>query len=45
MVDSMPSRSGESRPPTLEDLLNLCRQLNFAGANYLVIGGMTVIYH
>jgi hypothetical protein len=35
----------ESRPPTLDDLLALCRQLNAAGAKYMVIGGMAVIQH
>jgi len=33
----------ESRPPTLNDLINLCRRLNDAGANYMVIGGMAII--
>jgi hypothetical protein len=33
----------ESRPPTLEDLLFLCRKLNEAGARYVIIGGMAII--
>jgi len=33
----------ESRPPTVDDLVRLCRSLNNAGAKYLVIGGMAVI--
>lgn len=33
----------ESRPPSLEDFLSLCRDLNESGAKYLVIGGMAVI--
>ena len=33
----------ESRPPTLNDLVDLCRRLNDAGANYIVIGGMAII--
>jgi len=33
----------ESRPPTLNDLVDLCRRLNDAGANYMVIGGMAII--
>jgi RNA polymerase sigma factor (sigma-70 family) len=45
VVDSEASRKGESRPPTLEDLLRLCSRLNQAGAKYIVIGGMAVIYH
>ena len=37
------NRKKESRPPTLNDLINLCRRLNDAGANYMVIGGMAII--
>ena len=33
----------EARPPTLSDLVALCRRLNEAGARYAVIGGMAVI--
>ena len=29
----------ESRTPTLEDLIELCRRLNEEGAEYVVIGG------
>jgi len=32
-----------SRPPILEDLLSLCRELNARKAKYLVIGGMAMI--
>ncbi|HWQ92108.1 MAG TPA: hypothetical protein VN673_10580 [Clostridia bacterium] len=35
----------EPRPPTLQDLLLLCRSLNQAGAKYIVIGGWAVIHH
>jgi len=35
----------ESRPPTLADLLELCRNLNENGAKYIVVGGMAVIQH
>ncbi|MBI1861488.1 MAG: hypothetical protein HYR96_11280 [Deltaproteobacteria bacterium] len=35
----------ESRPPTLEDLVSLCRALNTRKAKYIVIGGMAVIQH
>lgn len=35
----------ESRPPTLEDLVALCRSLNAADAKYVVIGGMAIIQH
>jgi hypothetical protein len=33
----------ESRPPTVDDLIKLCRALNDCGAKYIVIGGMAVI--
>jgi len=33
----------EPRPPTLDDLVALCRNLNEAGARYVVIGGMAII--
>jgi hypothetical protein len=35
----------ESRPPTVEDLIHLCRELNRLDAKYLVIGGMAVNQH
>jgi hypothetical protein len=38
-ADSAP----DARPPLLEDLVSLCRNLNSAGARYVVIGGMAVI--
>ena len=41
-ADDHPS---ESRPPTVEDLVGLCRRLNEMGARYLVIGGFAVIHH
>jgi hypothetical protein len=33
----------EARPPLLEDLVALCRDLNLEGARYVVLGGMAVI--
>lgn len=33
----------EARPPLLEDLVALCRNLNREGARYVVIGGMAII--
>jgi len=33
----------ESRPPTLEDLVALCRRLNDEQARYVVVGGMAII--
>ncbi len=35
----------ESRPPTVEDLLELCKNLNQNNVAYIVIGGMAVIHH
>ena len=35
----------ESRPPTVNDLVGLCRRLNEVGAKYIVIGGMAVVQH
>lgn len=35
----------EPRPPTLQDLLLLCRSLNAAAAKYVVIGGWAVIHY
>jgi hypothetical protein len=31
-----------SRDPTLEDLVELCRELNAEGARYVVIGGFAI---
>lgn len=35
----------ESRPPTKDDFLNLCRNLNEKGVQYIVVGGMAIIQH
>ena len=43
MVDRNDDTAAESRPPTLNDLLLLCRELNVRGAKYIVIGGMAMI--
>lgn len=34
-----------SRPPTIDDLVALCRHLNEAGAQYVIIGGFAMIHH
>ena len=39
MADDRPPEELESREPTVEDLRDLCRELNLRGAKYLVIGG------
>jgi hypothetical protein len=42
-VDDQNDRAEYSREPTLEDLIQLCKRLNEAGAKYVVIGGFAVI--
>ena len=43
MVPEDAGEAAEARPPLLADLVALCRNLNAAGAAYVVIGGMAVI--
>lgn len=43
MVDTDDGAANESRPPTIDDLLHLCRELNARRAKYVVIGGMAMI--
>jgi hypothetical protein len=42
MEDDQPSEELESREPTVEDLRDLCRELNQRGAKYIVIGGFAM---
>ena len=43
VADDRPSNPElESREPTLEDLRDLCRELNQRGARYVVIGGFAI---
>ncbi len=35
----------EPRFPTLDDLRDLCRRLNAAGAKYVVVGGWAMVHH
>jgi len=43
MANDRPSTSSlEPRQPTVEDLLDLCRELNQRGAKYVVVGGFAV---
>ncbi len=42
MADDHSSSELESREPTVEDLRNLCRELNLRGAKYVVIGGFAI---
>jgi hypothetical protein len=45
MDDANVDPAPEPRVPTVDDLLLLCRLLNEAGAQYIVIGGWAVIQH
>lgn len=41
--DDHPESPGlESREPSVEDLVELCRRLNSAGARYVVVGGFAI---
>ncbi len=42
MADDRPSDDLESREPTVEDLRDLCRELNLRGAKYVVVGGFAM---
>lgn len=42
MADDMPSNELTSREPTVEDLRDLCRELNQRGAKYVVVGGFAI---
>jgi hypothetical protein len=42
MADDNPSKELAPREPTVEDLRNLCRELNQRGALYVVIGGFAL---
>ena len=42
MADDRPSDDLASREPTVEDLRDLCRELNARGARYVVIGGFAM---
>jgi len=42
MADDDPSNGLASREPTVEDLRNLCRELNQRGAKYVVVGAFAM---
>ncbi len=42
MADDHPSNELESREPTVQDLRDLCRELNQRGAKYVVVGGFAM---
>jgi hypothetical protein len=42
MADDCSSNELESREPTVEDLRDLCRELNLRGAKYVVVGGFAI---
>ncbi|KAF0145713.1 MAG: hypothetical protein FD156_688 [Nitrospirae bacterium] len=35
----------DPRPPTIDDLVSVCKKLNDAGARYILIGGFAVNYY
>ncbi len=43
MENDLPPQELEPRQPTLEDLRDLCHELNQRGARYLVIGGFAMM--
>ena len=40
--ETVTNEGAESRQPTVEDLLELCRELNRLGARYLIVGGFAI---
>ena len=44
-MDPENAHPAESRPPTVTDLLTVCRSLNAQAANYMVVGGFAVNQH
>ena len=42
MANDRPPRELEPREPTVEDLRDLCRELNQRGAKYVVVGGFAI---
>lgn len=44
-METSDAREEFSRSPTVDDLVVLCRHLNEAGAEYVVIGGFALIHH
>jgi hypothetical protein len=42
MADDHPTDALAPREPTVEDLRNLCRELNARGAKYVVVGGFAI---
>lgn len=42
MADDLPANELAPREPSLEDLRDLCRELNQRGAKYVVVGGFAI---
>jgi hypothetical protein len=42
ITDDDSSKELESREPTVEDMRDLCRELNLRGAKYVVVGGFAI---
>ena len=43
MDDEGPYKSVEFHPPTVDDLIKLCKSLNEQDVKYIVVGGMAMI--
>lgn len=44
-MDAENDKPLDTRTPTVDDLVALCRHLNDEGAQYIVVGGMAMIQH
>jgi len=44
-VASQNAEGNAPRPPTIDDLVNVCKKLNEEGARYIIIGGFAVNYY
>jgi len=44
-VAAQDAEGEKSRPPTIDDLLAVCRRLNEEGARYVLIGGFAINYY
>ena len=44
-MENQPDDEERTRPPLMEDLVGLCRELNARDAKYIVVGGMAINIH
>ncbi len=40
-----PGQEAATRPPTIEDLKNICSRFNSAGVKYILVGGLAINYY